>query len=264
MLPGRPNVNEKQFRHVSIITNLNSQKDEVNHLGAQRFAAETNQELHNFFSIDTIPSKEPHKHRPWKGIPAGKLCSMKQGKIPTDIQHVLWEQPACVNTKLIPAKLSIFLNMPVMIHNNAATKLCIMKGQEAFVYGWDCQKGPSGKDVLNTLFVKLANPPCPITLDGLPLNVVPLMKTTVTTSCKLPNGSSIAVTRCQIEALPNFVMTNYASQGKTRLYNVVDLSQSHSHQSYYISLSRSTTADGTLILNSIHPGKITGGTSGAL
>jgi hypothetical protein len=264
MLPGRPNINEKQFRNVSIITNLNLQKDEVNCLGAQRFAAETNQELHDFFLINSIPSKEPHKHRPQKGIPAGKSCSVKQGKIPSDIQHALWEQPACANTKLIPAKLSICLNMPVMIRNNAATELCITKGQEAFVYGWDCQKGPSGKDVLNTLFVKLANPSCPIKLDGLPPNVVLLTKTTVTTSCKLPDDSSIVVTRCQIEALPNFAMTDYASQGKTRPYNVVDLSQSRSHQSYYTSLSRSATADGTLILNSIHPGKITGGASGAL
>ncbi|KAF8224927.1 hypothetical protein L208DRAFT_1308350, partial [Tricholoma matsutake] len=59
-------------------------------------------------------------------------------------------------------------------------------------------------------------------------------------------------------------MTDYASQGKTRPYNVVDLSQSRSHQSYYTSLSRSATADGTLILNSIHPGKITGGASDGL
>ena len=206
MLPGRPNVNEKQFRNVSIITNLNSQKDQVNCLGAQRFTAETNQKLHDFFLIDAIPSKEPHEHYPQKGILAGKSHSMKQGKIPADIQCTLWEQPACVNTKLIPVKLSICLNMPVMIHNSAATELCITKGQEAFVYRWDCQKGPSGKYVLNTLFVKLTNPPCPIKLDGLPLNVVPLMKMTVTTSCKLPDDLSIAVTRCQIEALPNFAV----------------------------------------------------------
>ena len=64
--------------------------------------------------------------------------------------------------------------------------------------------------------------------------------------------------------LPNFAMTDYASQGKTRPYNVVDLSQARSHQSYYTALSRSATAAGTLILNSIHPSKITGGASGAL
>jgi len=125
-----------------------------------------------------------------------------------------------------------------MIHNSAATELCITKGQEAFVYRWDCQKGPSGKDVLNTLFVKLANPPCPIKLDGLPLNVLPPTRMAVTTSCKLPNNSSIAVTRCQIKALPNFAMTDYASQGKMCLYNVVDLSQSCSHQSYYTSVKK--------------------------
>ncbi|KAF8223716.1 hypothetical protein L208DRAFT_1315494 [Tricholoma matsutake] len=59
-------------------------------------------------------------------------------------------------------------------------------------------------------------------------------------------------------------MTDYASQGKTCPYNVVDLSQCHSHQSYYTALSCSATAAGTLILNTIHCRKITGGASGAL
>ena len=59
-------------------------------------------------------------------------------------------------------------------------------------------------------------------------------------------------------------MTDYASQGKTPPYNVVDLSQCRSHQSYYTALSRSATAAETLILNTIHLSKITGGASGAL
>lgn len=72
------------------------------------------------------------------------------------------------------------------------------------------------------------------------------------------------VSRNQIEALPNFAMMDYASQGKTRPFNVVDLSQCRSHQGYYTALSRSATAAGTLILSSFHPSKITGGASGAL
>ncbi|KAF8235396.1 hypothetical protein L208DRAFT_1192110, partial [Tricholoma matsutake] len=59
-------------------------------------------------------------------------------------------------------------------------------------------------------------------------------------------------------------MMDYASQGKTWPYNVVDLSQCHSHQGYYTALSRSATAAGTLILSSLHPTKITRGASGAL
>ena len=115
-----------------------------------------------------------------------------------------------------------------------------------------------------TLFVKLVNPPTPISLNGLPQNVVPLLRTSVSTNCKLLNDTSITVTRNQVEALPNFAMMDYAAQGKTRPFNVVDLSQCRSHQGYYNALSRSSTAAGTLILTSFHSGKITGSASGAL
>ena len=33
-----------------------------------------------------------------------------------------------------------------MIHNNAATEMCITKGQEAIVYGWRSHKSLSGND----------------------------------------------------------------------------------------------------------------------
>ena len=64
--------------------------------------------------------------------------------------------------------------------------------------------------------------------------------------------------------IPNFAMTDYASQGKTRKQNIVDLNNSHSHQAYYTTLSQSSTADGTLILQGFDEKKITGGASGAL
>ena len=151
-----------------------------------------------------------------------------------------------------------------MICNNAATEMCITKGQEAIVYAWNSHKGWNDKDVLDTLFVQLVNPTTPVNLDGLPLNVVPLTRTSVTTSCRLPDDTSITVSRNQVEALPDFAMTDYASQGKTHPFNVVDLTECCSHQAYYTALSRSSTATGTLILTSFHPSKITGGASGAL
>jgi hypothetical protein len=67
-----------------------------------------------------------------------------------------------------------------------------------------------------------------------------------------------------VEVLPNFAMTDYASQGKTRLQNVVDLGHSETHQAYYTALSRGSTAAGTLIISGFHPHKIQGGGSGAL
>jgi len=59
-------------------------------------------------------------------------------------------------------------------------------------------------------------------------------------------------------------MTDYASQGRTRPDNVVDLNSCRTHQSYYTCLSRSATADGTIIVQSFDPKLITGGASGYL
>ena len=264
-LPGRASVNQKNFRNVSIITNLNSQKDEINRLGSLRFAAETGQKLTHLFSIDSIvsTSKDP-EDRQQRKFTVGRKRTVKHGSIPEAIQQALWEQPTCANSKLIPGKLSICVGMPVMIRNNAATEMGITKGQEAIVHAWDSHKTADGRDVLDTLFVELSNPPVPVKLDDLPLNVIPLTRTSVTTCCRLPDDSCLTVSRSQVEVLPNFAMTDYASQGKTRLYNVTDLSQARSHQSYYTVLSRSATAAGTLILNGIHASEITGGASGAL
>ena len=135
-LPGHPNVKEKQFRNVSIITSLNSQKDEINSLGSERFASETMQELMDFYSIDTVPTNDSEDTRERQNKQTGKKHSINHGTIPKDIQDALWEQPPCANMKLIPGKLSLCIGMPIMIRNNAATEMCITKGQEAFVYAW--------------------------------------------------------------------------------------------------------------------------------
>ena len=59
-------------------------------------------------------------------------------------------------------------------------------------------------------------------------------------------------------------MTDYASQGKICPNNVVDLNNLLTPQSYYTALSRSATAQGTIILQGFDPHKITGYASGAL
>ena len=108
------------------------------------------------------------------------------------------------------------------------------------------------------LFVQLTNPPQTVQLANLPVNVVPLIRTTTNTQCMLPNDTTLNVSHNQVEVLPNFAMTDYTSQGKTRLFNVVDINSSRSHQSYYTTLSRSVSAAGTVILQGFD------GASGAL
>ncbi|KAF8229082.1 hypothetical protein L208DRAFT_1093744, partial [Tricholoma matsutake] len=163
-----------------------------------------------------------------------------------------------------PNLLSLCIAMPVMIWVNSATELCITKGQEAVVHSWQACQTVEGTVMLGTLFVHLINPPSQIWLDNLPPDVVPLTQTTVTTSCLLPDDTSLTISPNQVEILPNWAMTDYASHGKMRPENVVDLSYSRSHQAYYTALSRSATAAGTLILTGFHPHKITDRASGAL
>ena len=53
-ITGQPNIARKRFRNVSIITELNSRKDQLNKLGSLRFATETNQTLTDFYSDDEL------------------------------------------------------------------------------------------------------------------------------------------------------------------------------------------------------------------
>jgi hypothetical protein len=265
-LPGRASITSDDFRNVSIITALNIHKDEINRLGSLRFAQETQQNLVEFFSedsfnvpvdVDVLQKIKSHKRR-------GRRLRKKPMVLTENLQKSLWNQPPSTNDKGVPGKLSLCKGMPVIIRNNSATELCITRGQEAFVHSWQSTVGSRGQQVLDTLFVKLQNPPQPVQFEGLPPDVVPLPKSYVTVRCTLPNDDTITVSRQQVEVLPNFAMTDYSSQGKTRLYNPVDLNNCRTHQSYYTALSRSASAAGTCIVQGFDPKMVMGGASGAL
>ncbi|KAJ7441125.1 hypothetical protein FB451DRAFT_1106259, partial [Mycena latifolia] len=154
--------------------------------------------------------------------------------------------------------------MPVMLRANDATEMCITKGQEGAVVGWDESLGPLGQRVLDTLFVKLIKPPKNIQVEGLPPNVVPMVRTVTHVTILLEDDTLLSVLREQIVALVNFGMTDYTSQGKSRSINVAELANCKNHMSYYVALSRGTSAKGTVIVQGLSTDKITGGMSGYL
>jgi hypothetical protein len=261
--PDQPKLSDKNFRYVSIITALNAQKDKLNQLGADHFALHNKQTLTHFYSIDHIgespdPAKKKKKGRNFK------LSGKHKTKVINPwLQDVIWNLPHS-STEHFPGKLSLCIGMPVMIRNNDATELCMTKGQEGFVVGWNTIKGSYDKPVLDTLFVQLDKPAKPIKIDGLPENVVPITKATKTIKCTYQSDLEESIERQQVWVLPNFSMTDYASQGKTRNFNAVDLNYCRNHQSYYTCLSRSATAYGTIIIQGFSSKKITSGISGYL
>ena len=62
------------------------------------------------------------------------------------------------------------------------------------------------------------------------------------------NDPSVSIEQQQVPNFPNFAMTDYPSQGKSRPKNIVCLSSCHSHMSYYTCLSKSTCATRTVII----------------
>jgi hypothetical protein len=223
------------------------------------FAQHTGQQLIDFYSEDILKPSEDIEKRKKLGKAKKRLT-----KLNIILQKILWNLPHSCADKPVPGKLSICMGLPVMIKCNVATELCITNGQEATVVGWQSTVGQHKQQILDVLYVKLKTPPKSVQIDGLAENVVPLTRSTVSISCKLPDGAKVSISRSQVEVLPNFAMTDFASQGKTRPENPVDLNNCRSHQAYYTALSRSSTAKGTVILQGFDPRKITGRASGAL
>ena len=152
----------------------------------------------------------------------------------------------------------------MIIKKNIATECCITNGACGVVYGWHSSVIAPGKQTLDVVFVKLIDPPKPIHLDGLPENVVPISKQSVTVRCLLPNDHYVNVIRQQVLLLLNFALTDYGSQGKMRKTNACYLVDSSNSQSVYTSLSRSSSAKDTIILQGFNPYVIQGGLSGYL
>ncbi|TFK59133.1 hypothetical protein BDN72DRAFT_781172, partial [Pluteus cervinus] len=252
-----PSICADRFRNISIITGYNATRDKLNEMGTIRWAEEHQQDLYDFYSDDTLSNNEKIPGKPYKkGNKKSKVTELSY-----EVQNALWHQPSSSTDNKVPGKLTVCKGLPIMIRHNTATELCITKGQEGFVYDWIAGKGSRGQVILKVLFVKLDNPPQDVQFEGLPLNVVPVPTMSTPVLCRLKDDSRIAVNRKQVPVLPNFAMTDYASQGKTRTSNVVDPCYLYTHQSLYTALSRGVSAKGTLILQGITDGRLQGGTS---
>ena len=195
--PNDPQLAQKKFRNVSIITALNAQKDKINELGCERFAADNNLELIEFYSVDRWSQPKEHKKydkyhlKDRQKILKDPLLHNKI--LSSALQKTLWEQPPASTDQHIPGKLRLCIGMPVMLRANDATECCITKGAEATVVNWQSYIGPENQNTLDTLFVKLKDPPKSVKIEGLPENVVPITSHTTSIECILPNDEIITI-----------------------------------------------------------------------
>lgn len=250
------------FQNASIITAWNAHRDAINDASVTRFGADVHSGLTHFYSRDklAVPRDSQSIRRSQKLSDETVAAPTKSCEIPRSLQQTLWDLPPSM-TDHVPGRLSLCLGMPVMLKFNYATELCATNGAEGTVYGWDDVIGSDGRRHLQTLFVQLTSPPRSIQIDGLPLNVIPVPSCTDKIRCTLPNDSAVWINREQVMVLPNFAMTDFAVQGRTRIFNPMDLRHCKTHQSVYTCLSRSATFEGTLVLAPFDVRKIQGGLS---
>ena len=104
------NKNKKllsDFKNVSIITSLNTQKDQINESCSIRFAQDTGQQLTHFYSIDKVGNVDLERKK--RGSRASKKISVSVD-IPGNIQKTLWESSPHTSDHF-PGKLSLCLGM---------------------------------------------------------------------------------------------------------------------------------------------------------
>ncbi|KAI0682431.1 hypothetical protein C8T65DRAFT_713946 [Cerioporus squamosus] len=248
---GPSEMGHDHFRDVSIITAWNANRDAINAERVRDFAKACELPVRSFFSSDL-----------W-----GKN---KDGASNCQVQHLndSTVDPGCWSTdhdKHHAGVLYLCVDMPVLLKYNEATELCATNGAAMTVVSWDSHCMSCGKYTLDTLYVKLANPPRMTRLPGLSENVIPFTKMKKTVRCTLPADDLVVyVQRKQVTVLPNFAMTDFASQGHTHHSNVCKLEFCKNHQSIYTCLSRSSSLEGTLIVGKFDNTKIRSGTSSAL
>ncbi|KAE9387583.1 hypothetical protein BT96DRAFT_837440, partial [Gymnopus androsaceus JB14] len=180
------------------------------------------------------------------------------------LQEVLWDLPPCAHDLHAPPALFLCRGMPVIIRYNVVTEMSITKGQRAMVYAWHEGKGAFGQRVLDVLFVLLDNPPTSVHIKGFPCNVVPLIRRKTKAQVQLPDDTMLWITRNQVDVLPGFSMTAHASQGQSLSPNATDLNTLSDHHAIYTALSRSRSADKTVILQGFDSSKLTRSASGQL
>ena len=60
--PDDPKLDQKRFRNISVIMGHNVERDRINELGSEMFAAENNQTLTSFYSIDRWKNPDESKN----------------------------------------------------------------------------------------------------------------------------------------------------------------------------------------------------------
>ena len=243
-------TNVSDFRHVSIVTNKNTVKDAYNEAGTRELSEKVPQFIFHSDDMRKGVNAVPHGRKPLH-------------RLTKAVQTAIWALPPSSSEQL-PGKLRLCVGLPILLKKNQAVELGITNGAEAIVVGWKSREFIKGVSTVDVVFAQLVSPGIATQIPGLPPNIVPIHAETISVTVICPDDSKLAISRTQVPILPNFAMTDYACQGRTRPFNVIDLKDCTKHQSAYVMLSRGQSLSKLCIIQDFDPTCLMSGTTRSL
>ncbi|ORY40823.1 hypothetical protein BCR33DRAFT_661522, partial [Rhizoclosmatium globosum] len=230
-------LKEAGFWPVSIITTRNKKRDDINSMGEAQFSILGGEALTTLCSLDIcIDSQKAKKF------------------LPASIQAAVWKlSPA--DTDHIPGLLKLCRGLPILIKRNLSVGSGVTNGAEGTVISWTMTEHPhfQGMQVANVIYAKLLGKYSDVVFDEiLGPGIVPLVPVENYITVNVPDFGKIRILRRMHQILPNFSMSDFASQGKGRKYNIFWGEQIDRIQSLYTMASRSTDPSTTAILGHVN------------
>jgi ATP-dependent DNA helicase PIF1 len=223
----------QHFHDAPVIVAEKVLRDAVNLKMVERFARETNQEMHIYYSRDRY---------------ARKAVTGEQ-------RNRLWRVRSRI-TKDALGMLPLVPGMKVMIKENLSVRQKIVNGSEGILQDVKYELGPDGVRHATCAYVLV--PGCGLQAPGLPINVVPVLPFRTAFCYETREGAKFNISRTQLPLWPAYAFTDYKSQGRSLTRAVVDLSGCGSLQSVYVMLSRVKSLDGLGILRWFSPNRLEG------
>jgi hypothetical protein len=214
----------------------NATKDALNIRAAKAFADATGRMMHWYHASDAMSRNKSIED---EGL-IDRLNRMDSGQ-----------------TSQRLGKIPLVIGMPVMISQNFDVPGGVVNGCSGTLKSVRYRVDAKGRRHAISCVIE-APDTSPGIISGLPDHHVVALEDTVSIEFKHYHSKHTRmIRRTQIPVLPAFAMTAHKSQGKTLEQTVVNLRQCRGTESPYVMISRVTSLDGLLILNSFKKDRIT-------
>lgn len=201
-----------ELQTASVIFGTRCLRDLFNQIKAKQFAADTDQEYHEYLAVDKI-NKQPI-----------------EGEERVRLSYVRIKE-----SKEAMGRLPLIPGIKVMITENLSMGNKIVNRSEGILMDIVFKETCEGREAICAYVTVTTSS---IAIEGLSHTVVPIFSKTVHFTYQPSQGQSIRINRCQLLLIPAWAFTDYKVQGASLPAVIVDLASVRGIENVYVMLSR--------------------------